>query len=554
MAKPVLLTVDDDLDVLRAVERDLRKRYTANYRVVRANSGAQALEVLQTLKLQNEPVALLLVDQRMPQMGGVDFLEQAIPLFPDAKRVLLTAYADTDAAIKAINQVRIDYYLLKPWDPPEQSLYPILDDLLDDWQAAYRPTFQGVRIVGHRWLAEGYQLKNLLARNHVPYQWLDIETSNEARQLLRAANIDEHALPLVLLADGTKLVQPTIRDVAARVGLQTQAQNPFYDLIIVGGGPAGLAAAVYGASEGLCTLLIEKEAPGGQAGTSSRIENYLGFPSGLSGDALARRAVDQARRFGVEILAPQTVTGLRVDGQYRFVRLGDGTEVSCHALLIATGVTWRKLGVPGIDRFQDRGLYYGAAVTEAMSCRDENVFVIGAGNSAGQAALYLADYAANVTMLVRGDSLAKSMSQYLVDRIESAANIDVRLNTEVSAVDGNDHLESVTVLNNATGATETLPGTAIFSFIGAAPGTDWLQGIVERDERGFLLSGPDLMQSGKYPPGWQQDRAPFLLETNVPGVFVAGDVRRGSVKRVASGVGEGSIAVQFIHQYLSAVR
>ncbi|HEY0736307.1 MAG TPA: FAD-dependent oxidoreductase [Herpetosiphonaceae bacterium] len=554
MAKPVLLTVDDDLDVLRAVERDLRKRYAANYRVVRANSGAQALEVLHTLKLQNEPVALLLVDQRMPHMCGVDFLEQAIPLFPDAKRVLLTAYADTDAAIKAINQVRIDYYLLKPWDPPEQSLYPILDDLLDDWQAAYRPTFQGVRIVGHRWLAEGYQLKNLLARNHVPYQWLDIETSSEARQLLRAANIDEHALPLVLLADGTKLVQPTIRDVAARVGLQTQAQNPFYDLIIVGGGPAGLAAAVYGASEGLCTLLIEKEAPGGQAGTSSRIENYLGFPSGLSGDALARRAVDQARRFGVEILAPQTVTGLRVDGQYRFVRLGDGTEVSCHALLIATGVTWRKLGVPGIDRFQDRGLYYGAAVTEAMSCRDENVFVIGAGNSAGQAALYLADYAATVTMLVRGDSLARSMSQYLVDRIESAANIDVRLNTEVSAVDGNDHLESVTMINTATGATETLPGTAIFSFIGAAPGTDWLQGIVERDERGFLLSGPDLMQSGKYPPGWQQDRAPFLLETNVPGVFVAGDVRRGSVKRVASGVGEGSIAVQFIHQYLSAVR
>lgn len=554
MAKPVLLTVDDDIDVLRAVERDLRKRYAATYRIVRANSGEQALEVLQTLKLQNEPVALLLVDQRMPQMGGVEFLEQAVPLFPEAKRVLLTAYADTDAAIKAINLVRIDYYLLKPWDPPEQSLYPILDDLLDDWQASYRPLFKGVRIVGHRWLAEGYQLKNLLARNHVPYQWLDIETSNEARQLLQAADIDEHALPLVILADGTKLVQPTIRDVAAQVGLQTQAQNPFYDLIIVGGGPAGLAAAVYGASEGLCTLLIEKEAPGGQAGTSSRIENYLGFPSGLSGDALARRAVDQARRFGVEILAPQTVTGLRVDGQYRFVRLDDGTEVSCHALLIATGVTWRKLNVPGIDRFQDRGLYYGAAVTEAMSCRDENVFVVGAGNSAGQAALYLADYAARVTMLVRGDSLGKSMSQYLVDRIDSAANIDVRLYTEISAIDGEEHVESVTVRNTATGATETLHGTAIFSFIGAAPGTEWLQGIVERDERGFLLSGPDFEQHGKHPPGWQLDRTPFLLETNVPGVFVAGDVRRGSVKRVASGVGEGSIAVQFIHQYLSAVQ
>lgn len=555
MAKPVLLTVDDDADVLRAIERDLRSKYGATYRVVRANSGAQALDVLHTLKRQNEAVALLLVDQRMPQLNGVELLEQALPLFPHAKRVLLTAYADTDAAIKAINSVKIDYYLLKPWDPPERLLYPVLDDLLDDWQASFRPAFKGVRIVGHRWLAEGFQLKNMLARNHVPYQWLDIETNaNEARQLLSAASTDEHTLPLVLLPDGTPLIQPSLRDVAERVGLQTQAQNPFYDLIIVGGGPAGLAAAVYGASEGLCTVLIDKEAPGGQAGTSSRIENYLGFPSGLSGDVLARRAVDQARRFGVEILAPQTVTGLRVDGQYRFVRLGDGIEISCHALLIATGVTWRKLNVPGIDRFQDRGVYYGAAVTEAMSCRDERVFVVGAGNSAGQAALFLADYAANVTMLVRGDSLAKSMSQYLVDRIESAHNIDVRLNTEVRAVGGDEQLESVTVINKASGETATLPGTSIFSFIGAEPRTEWLDGIVQRDERGFLLSGADWAQNGARPHGWQLDRPPFLLETNVPGVFVAGDVRRGSVKRVASGVGEGSIAVQFIHQYLSAVQ
>ncbi|GAB4455023.1 MAG: FAD-dependent oxidoreductase [Armatimonadaceae bacterium] len=552
MAKPVLLAVDDDPDVLQAVERDLRRKYAAQYRVVRANSGAQALETVQKLKLQGDPVALLLVDQRMPQMSGVDFMECALQYVPDAKRVLLTAYADTDAAIKAINNVRIDYYLLKPWDPPEKSLYPVLDDLLEDWQATYRPDFNGVRIIGHRWLAEAFHLKTMLARNHVPYLWLDLESSEEGRTLLAAAELDDSKLPVVILPDGTTLVQPSQTEVASRVGMKLHAENPFYDLIIVGAGPAGLAAAVYGASEGLHTLLIDREAPGGQAGTSSRIENYLGFPSGLSGDALARRAVDQARRFGVEILAPQTVVGLRVDGQYRFIRLTDGTEISCHALLISTGVAWRRLSVPGLERFQDRGVYYGAALTEAIACRNENVFIIGAGNSAGQAALFLADYAARVTMLVRGDSLGKSMSSYLVERIEDAPNIEVLLHTEMIGVEGDENLSAV-VTKNRSGDIQTLPGTSIFIFIGAEPCTDWLEGVVERDEKGFVLAGPDLMQDESRRRRWRLDRDPFLLETSVPGVFVAGDVRHGSVKRVAAGVGEGSIAVQFIHQYLRTV-
>ncbi len=555
MAKPVIMTVDDDPEVLQAVARDLRRAYGDRFRVIRADSGTSALEVVQQLKLRNEPVALFLVDQRMPQMSGVEFLEKEMELFPEAKRALLTAYADTDAAIRAINTAKIDYYLMKPWDPPEERLYPVLDDLLDDWQAGFHPPFEGIRVIGNRWSPQSHQVKDFLARNQVPYQWLDIELEEEAQRLVSCAEAKNHKtyLPLVLFPDGSRLSQPSNLQIAEKIGLRTQAERPFYDLLIVGGGPAGLAAAVYGASEGLSTVMIEREAPGGQAGSSSRIENYLGFPSGLSGADLARRAVTQARRFGVEILTPQEVTSVRVDDPYRIVTLGDGSEISCHALLVATGVSYRRLNVPGMEKLTGAGVYYGAAMTEALSCRDEDVYIIGGANSAGQAAMYFSKFARNVIMLVRSDSLTKGMSQYLIDQIEGTPNITVRVNTSVVEVKGTTSLEAITIADSKTGEKETVPATSLFIFIGAMPQTDWLDGLVERDERGFILSGPDLIHDGKRPRGWTLERSPFLLETNVPGIFVAGDVRHRSVKRVASGVGEGSIAVQFIHQYLSKV-
>jgi thioredoxin reductase (NADPH) len=553
MAKPVLLTVDDDPEVLRAVERDLRRQYGRDYRVLRAPSGAVALETLNQLVLRNEPVALMLVDQRMPQMNGVQFLGDAIKLFPAAKRVLLTAYADTDAAIKAINDVQIDYYLLKPWDPPETHLYPVIDDLLHDWQANYRPQWEGIRMIGPRWSPRTHALKDFMAGNQVPYQWLDIERSDEARQLVKQTGADDSCLPMVLFPDGSHLAQPSVSDLAQKVGLSTQASARFYDLIVVGGGPAGLAAAVYGASEGLSTLMIERNAPGGQAGTSSRIENYLGFPTGVSGADLARRAVTQARRFGVEILAPQHVTGVRVTDPYRYVKLSDGGEVSCHALLITTGVEWRKLDVPDLERYVGAGAYYGAAMTEAVSCQDEPVYVVGGANSAGQAAMYLAQYASHVTMLVRGEGLSATMSQYLIDQIAATSNITVLPHTSIAGVQGDDRLRCLILRNSQTGNTETVPVSALFIMIGAVPHTDWLDGVVTRDDHGFILSGPDLLANGKKPRSWKIDRDPFLLETSVPGIFVAGDVRRGSTKRVAAGVGEGSVAVSFVHQYLSTV-
>jgi thioredoxin reductase (NADPH) len=551
MGKPVLLTVDDDPEVLRAVQRDLRGRYGSRYRVLGAESGAAALDALNQLKLRDQPVALLLADQRMPEMSGVEFLEAAMRLFPSAKRALLTAYADTDAAIRAINRVRIDYYLLKPWDPPEESLYPVLDDLLEDWQATYRPPFEGIRVLGHRWSPASHAVKNFLARNQVPYQWLDVESDAEAQRLLEAAGTSLAEIPLVLFPDGSRLARPSALDLAAKLGLTTQAKEPFYDLIVIGGGPAGLAAAVYGASEGLHTVMVEREAPGGQAGTSSRIENYLGFPSGLSGADLARRAATQARRFGVEILSPQEAVKLRVQEQFRFVTLGDGTELSCHAMIIATGVAYRKLDVPGIERLTGAGVYYGAAMTEAISCRDEDVYIVGGANSAGQAAMYFARFAGKVTLLVRADSLSKSMSQYLIDQIAATDNIRVMVNTQVMGAHGEHNLQAITVADSASGETCTVPATALFIFIGAAPRTDWLPDEVQRDPYGFILSGPDLMAAGRRPKGWTPDRDPYLLETSVPGLFVVGDVRARSVKRVASAVGEGSIAVQFIHQYLA---
>ena len=555
-ARPVLLSVDDDRDVLRAVERDLRAHYGDRYRVMPAESGAAALDLLRRLKQRGDPVALMLVDQRMPQMNGVAFLQAAQQLFPDAKRVLLTAYADTDAAIRAINDARIQHYLLKPWDPPDRELYPVLDDLLGDWQGSFRPPFSGIRILGARWNPRAYEIRDFLARSHVPYQWVDVETADrdaEVRALVDSLGSDGLHMPTLLFADGTRLVEPTTEQVAEKIGLRMHANEKFYDVVIIGGGPAGLAAAVYGASEGLRTVMIEREAPGGQAGLSSRIENYLGFPSGLSGGDLARRAVTQAKRFGVEILAPQQVTALRVDGRYRYVTLSDATEIGCHTLLLATGVQWRKLDVEGIERFHGAGVYYGGAITEAMSCAGEDVYIVGGANSAGQAAMYFARYARRVVMLVRGDSLAKSMSQYLIDEIKETPNIHVELNSRITAVHGDTRLEELSVFCSQSGETTRVPVNSVFIFIGALPRTDWLEGVVDRDELGFIRTGPELVRDGRRPAGWTLDRDPMLLEASVPGVFAIGDVRRGSVKRVASGVGEGSVAIQFVHQYLAGV-
>ena len=555
MAKPILLSVDDDPDVLRAIERDLRSHYGDRYRVLSANSPNSGLDVLRQLRLRNDGVALLLADQRMPQMDGVNFLSEAMQIYPEAKRALLTAYADTSAAIGAINQANIHYFFMKPWDPPQENLYPALDDLLDDWQASFRPAYDGIRVLGTRWHPRSYELRDFLARNHVPFQWIDIDaTANDPEtQRLLAASGDEVSLPVVLFPDGTKLLEGTFTQVAAKVGLRTQAQTDFYDLAIIGGGPAGLAAAVYGASEGLKTVMVEREAPGGQAGLSSRIENYLGFPTGLSGADLARRAVVQAQRFGVEILAPQEVVGLRVDGPYRILKLADGADISCHALMIASGVQWRRMDVPGMDRLQGAGVYYGGGASEAMACKGEIVYIVGGANSAGQAAMHFSNYAEKVVMLVRGKSLAATMSQYLIDQIEQTPKIQLWANASIKEVHGASRLEEISVLCSDTNKVERVPATSLFIFIGALPRTDWMAGTIERDDKGFLLTGPDLMHDGKYPKGWPLERDPFLLETNIPGVFAVGDVRHGSVKRVASGVGEGSVAVQFIHQYLSKV-
>jgi thioredoxin reductase (NADPH) len=548
MARPILLAVDDDVSVLEAVVQDLRRQYGETYRVMRAASGQAALDTLTQLKTRQEPVALLVSDQRMPGMTGVEFLERAVGMYPEARRVLLTAYADTEVAIRAINTARIHYYLTKPWDPPEEKLYPVLSDLLEDWQAGYRPPFEGLRVLGHRWSLRDHKVRNFLSQNHVPYQWLDVAGNEEAVKLLADAGLGSDRLPVVLFADGSSLVDPEPEALAARVGLRVQAAQEFYDIVVVGAGPAGLAGAVYGASEGLRTLVIEREAPGGQAGSSSRIENYLGFPSGVTGADLGRRAHTQATRFGAEFLT-QRATGLRIDGQYRFVQLADGREVSSHVVLLAPGVQYRKLGIPGSDRLTGRGIYYGAALVEAVSCKDEDVFVVGGANSAGQAALHFAKYACKVTMLVRGGGLSATMSKYLIDEIERTSNIVLQPQTEVLEAIGEERLESLKLSGPA--GVFCVPATSLFVFIGAAPGTEWLPSSILRDEKGFLLAGPDLTRDGKLPESWNEKREPFLLESSVPGVFVAGDVRHGSVKRVASAVGEGSIAVQFVHQYLA---
>lgn len=541
------MAVDDDVNVLEAVVQDLRRQYGSEYRIMRAASGQAAMDTLAQVKGREEPVALLLSDQRMPGITGVEFLERSREVYPSAKRVLLTAYADTEAAIQAINTARIHYYLNKPWDPPEEKLYPVLNDLLEDWKAGYRPPFDGLRVIGHRWSARDHEVRTFLTCNHVPYRWLDV-ASDEAKKLLEERKVEPEILPLVLFPDGAVLTDPKPEILAEKVGLKIQASQAFYDLIVVGAGPAGLAGAVYGASEGLKTLVIEPEAPGGQAGTTSRIENYLGFPAGITGADMGRRALIQATRFGAEFIT-QRATGLRIDGQYRFIQLADGREVSTHAMLLCPGVQYRKLDVPGSEKLTGRGIYYGAALVEAPSCKDEDVFVVGGANSAGQAALYFSKYARTVTMLVRGQGLTATMSKYLIDEIAHTSNIVLKSGTQVLEAKGEEHLEGLK-LKGPDGELE-VQASSLFVFIGAAPRTDWLPKEVLRDERGFLLAGPDLRTDSKLPAQWKEQREPFLLESSVPGVFVAGDVRHGSVKRVASAVGEGSIAVQFVHQYLA---
>lgn len=548
MTRPALLTVDDDADVLGAITRDLRGHYGRDYRILRADSGGAALDLLHQLKERQEPVALVLSDQRMPGMDGVSLLSEALSLHGKSKRALLTAYADTEAAITAINESQIDYYLLKPWDPPEERLYPVVDELLDDWRGSYRPGYAGVRVVGDRWSARCHRIRDFLARNQVPYQFLDVETSAEGKALAGDASAAE--LPLVILPDGARVTAPEPGDIAEQVGLQATAQKRFYDLAIVGGGPGGLASAVYAGSEGLRTVLIEREAPGGQAGTSSKIENYLGFPAGISGAELARRAVTQARKFGVEILTPQEATGLRLEGPYKHLRLSDGSEISCHMLMLSMGVSWNRLPAEGADRFIGSGVYYGAAVTEAQPAQGQTVYMVGGGNSAGQAAMYFKDFAEKVVLVVRGDSLETKMSHYLVDRIESSANVEVRLNTEVRACHGGEHLEALELWNNATEECEVVRTRYLFAFLGATPRTEWLGDSVACDDRGFVRTGSEL-DPQTHLRDWPLERPPYLLETNVPGVFACGDARRASVKRVASAVGEGSVAVHFMHQVLA---
>lgn len=553
MASPIILIVDDDIQVCNAVERDLRQHYRQDYRIMKATSGAVALEVVQRLKQRNDQIALFLVDQRMPGMEGVEFLAEAMKFYPAARKVLLTAYADTQAAIAAINLIGLDHYLMKPWSPPEQNLYPVLDDLLSDWLATAEMPFDGIRVAGTLWSARSHTIKDFLARSQIPYQWLDIEQDAEARALVEAVNKEQHRLPVLFFPDGSTLIDPHITTVAEKVGLRTQATQPFYDLIIVGAGPAGLAAAVYGASEGLCTLLIDKETTGGQAGTSSRIENYLGFPNGLSGADLARRATAQATRLGAEILTAREVTQIRVDDPYRFVKLADGTELSCKALIIATGVSLRTLDILGIEALTGAGVYYGAALTEAAHYKGKPVFVVGGANSAGQGAMFFSRYASKVTMLVRGSSLQNGMSQYLIDQINRTENIEVRVRTSVIEAIGTDRLEAVVIKDNDTGDIETAPAAALFVFIGAKPHSEFVADVVERNEAGFILTGPDLIRDGRRPKNWRLNRDPFLLETSVPGIFAVGDIRQDTIRRVASAVGQGSTAISFVHQYLKTV-
>jgi thioredoxin reductase (NADPH) len=550
-SKPILLTVDDDPGVSRAVARDLRRRYGQDYRVVRAESGAQALEALREIKLRGDLVAVLLADYRMPEMSGLEFLEQAMDLFPHARRALLTAYADTDAAIQAINVVDLDHYLLKPWDPPEEKLYPVVDALIELWQVTGDKPITETQVVGHRWSARSFEVRDFLARNSVPYRWFTVEQP-EGRALLEAAGLDDAGIPLVVTPGGDSLVDPGVEQLAARVGLSTTPATDFYDTVIVGGGPAGLGAAVYAASEGLRTVLLERHATGGQAGQSARIENYLGFPDGVSGVQLTDRARRQAHKFGAEVLTARNVAALEARGSSRVVRFADGGEVAAHTVVLATGVAYHRLQVPGADRLTGLGVFYGSAAIEAPAIAGQDVYVVGGANSAGQAAVFLSRHARRVTMLVRADALERSMSHYLIGQIRDTANIEVRTRTEVVGMEGQEHLEWLRLCDTRTGAVREVAANHLFVFIGAAPCTEWLDGVIARDRPGFVLTGPDLLVGGRRPAGWPLDRDPYYLEGSVPGIFAAGDVRANSVKRVASAVGEGAMAIQLVHRYLEA--
>ncbi|HEY0574348.1 MAG TPA: FAD-dependent oxidoreductase [Pseudonocardia sp.] len=549
MGKPVLLTVDDDPGVSRAVARDLRRRYAEEFRIVRADSAMDALDALRELKLRGDVVAAMLADYRMPQMNGIEFLEQAMDLFPRARRALLTAYADTDAAIQAINLVDVDHYLLKPWDPPEEKLYPVVDALIETWRATGDSAVEETKVIGHRWSAPSFKARDFLARNAVPYRYFSVDEP-EGLRLLEAAGACPEDIPVVITPEGTSLCQPSHAEIAAAVGLNTEPAEAFYDLIVVGAGPAGLGAAVYGASEGLRTVLVERSASGGQAGQSSRIENYLGFPDGVSGAQLTDRARRQAQKFGAEALSAREVTRLEARGSARVVHFGDGTEIAAHSVVLATGVAYRQLDAPGVAQLTGRGVYYGSAMTEAPACAGQDIYIVGGANSAGQAAVFFSRHAKRVVLLIRGESLQSSMSHYLIQQLEQIDNVSVRTHTQVAEVHGEDHLERLTLRNTQDGTTEMVDSGYLFVFIGAAPRTDWLDGVLLRDEHGFVQTGPDLLRENARPPGWLLERDPYYMESSIPGVFVAGDVRAASVKRVASAVGEGAMAVTLVHRYL----
>ncbi len=551
--KPIIFSIDDDRQVLRSIRSDLRSEYKSEYRIISTESASEALETLKALKQKGEEVALFLSDQRMPEMLGVDFLVQARKIYPEAKRILLTAYSDIDAAIKAINEVELDYYLNKPWDPPKEKLFPVVTDFLEEWKGSYRPTFRGIRVIGYQYAPQSHEIKDFLAGNLRPYQWVDFESNPEGAHLLKSFDLQAVNLPLVIFEDGSFLSQPTLKDLAERVGLNPTVKNELYDVTIIGAGPAGLAAGVYGGSEGLKTLLIERRAPGGQAGTSSRIENYLGFPSGLSGADLSRRAITQATRFGIEFLSPLEVCDIELKGNYKTLHLKDGNSINTKAVVITTGVDYRRLPAKGADDFSGAGVYYGAATTEANSCINKQVFIVGGGNSAGQGAVYLSNFAEKVTILIRKTDLSSSMSAYLIDQINQIENIEVAGRQQVVEARGNGHLEEIVIENLDTGIKEAVPADALFIFIGARPYTDWLRDKVIRNQRGFIETGRDLMLNADFPKHWKLDREPYLLETSIPGVFAAGDVRAGAMNRVASAVGEGAMSIKLVHEYLSEV-
>jgi len=553
MIKPVILTIDDDPAVLGAIDRDLRHQYRHEYRVMKASSASEGLETAQALAARHTPVAMFIVDQRMPEMSGIDLIREAMKLHPDSRRVLLTAYADTEVAIKGINEIGLDHYLMKPWDPPEMRLYPVIDDLLGEWRSRTRPSFEGIRVLGSQWSPQSFAAKEFLSRNRVPYEWVDVDQDAAAHTLLESLTHDVTKLPVILFPDGSHLVTPTTSALATKAGLQTHASQPFYDVIVVGGGPAGLANAVYAASEGLRTVLVESQAAGGQAGTSSMIENYLGFPAGVTGADLAQRATMQAKKFGAELLTGQEVVGLRREDPYRIVVLGDGTELSAYTVVITTGMSARTLDAPGVEQLNGRGVYYGAAMTEAARVRDREITVVGGANSAGQGALFFSRYASRVTMLIRANDLLPMMSHYLADRIRATPNIDVVCSVEVACVNGDGSLHSVVVKSVTTGAERVIPSVAMFVFIGVKPHTDAFAGVVERDEQGFIITGADLPKEHGRPRGWTLERDPFMFETNIPGVFAAGDVRAGANRRVAAAVGEGSAAIYSVHRYLRTV-